>query len=81
MTARCQAAGAQEQLLFSDVLVVGGGLGGLALAVGLQQLGLDWRLCEAAEELRTATGTLIGLGSNATAALDGISPQIMPKLK
>lgn len=35
-----------------DVCVVGGGLGGLALAVGLEQLGLDWQLCESAEELR-----------------------------
>lgn len=35
-----------------DVCVVGGGLGGLALAVALEQLGLDWQLCEAAEELR-----------------------------
>lgn len=35
-----------------DVCVVGGGLGGLALAIGLEQLGLDWQLCESAEELR-----------------------------
>lgn len=35
-----------------DVCVVGGGLGGLALAVGLEQLVLDWQLCESAEELR-----------------------------
>jgi 2-polyprenyl-6-methoxyphenol hydroxylase-like FAD-dependent oxidoreductase len=38
-----------------DVLIVGGGLGGLALAIGLEQLGLDWQLCEAAEELRCVT--------------------------
>ena len=35
-----------------DVVVVGGGLGGLALAIGLEELGLNWQLCEAAEELR-----------------------------
>lgn len=36
-----------------DVVVIGGGLGGLALAIALEdQLGLDWQLCEAAEELR-----------------------------
>eukprot|EP00775_Hariotina_reticulata_P012352 gene12352-12486_t len=64
-----------------DVLVVGGGLGGLALAIGLQNLHLDWLLCEAASELRTATGTLIGLGSNGFSALDGINPTIVPKLK
>lgn len=36
-----------------DVCVVGGGLGGLALAVALQQLGLQYVICEAADELRT----------------------------
>jgi 2-polyprenyl-6-methoxyphenol hydroxylase-like FAD-dependent oxidoreductase len=35
-----------------DVVVCGGGLGGLALAVALEDLNLDWQLCEAAEELR-----------------------------
>jgi salicylate hydroxylase len=64
-----------------DILVVGGGLGGLALAVGLQNLNLNWLLCEAASELRTATGTLIGLGSNGFTALDSINPNIVTKLK
>lgn len=35
-----------------DVVVVGGGLGGLALAIALEKQGLEWQLCEAAEELR-----------------------------
>eukprot|EP00983_Pelagomonas_calceolata_P028233 884114-Pelagomonas_calceolata.AAC.1 len=40
--------------------IVGGGLGGLALAAGLQERGFDVQLFEAAPELRTATSTLIG---------------------
>lgn len=36
--------------------VVGGGLGGLALAIGLEKQGLTWCLCEAADELRCVWG-------------------------
>lgn len=36
-----------------DVCVVGGGLGGLALSIGLQELGLKYLVCEAADGLRT----------------------------
>lgn len=39
--------------LHVDVCVVGGGLGGLALAIALQELGLRYVVCEAADELRT----------------------------
>jgi 2-polyprenyl-6-methoxyphenol hydroxylase-like FAD-dependent oxidoreductase len=59
-----------------DVAIVGGGLGGLALAVGLRNIGLNAQLYEAFEELRTATGTLIGIGDNAMHALDALDPKI-----
>lgn len=36
-----------------EVCVVGGGLGGLAFAIALQELGLNYVVCESAEELRT----------------------------
>jgi 2-polyprenyl-6-methoxyphenol hydroxylase-like FAD-dependent oxidoreductase len=65
-----------------DVLIVGGGLGGLALAVGLGHLpGLNWLLVEAADELRTATGTLIGVGANGLHALECLDPRIVENLK
>lgn len=65
-----------------DVLIVGGGLGGLALAVGLRHIGgLNWLLVEGAEELRTATGTLIGIGDNGLSALEGLDSSIVPNLK
>lgn len=64
-----------------DVLIVGGGLGGLALANALQALQLDWQLAEAAAELRTATGTLVGLGNNGMRSLEAINPAIPARIR
>lgn len=73
---------ASRELPFEcDVAVVGGGLGGLALMVGLRKLGLDAHCFEAAKELRTATGTLIGLGGNGFYALEQLDPQIVQQVK
>lgn len=50
-----------------DVVICGGGLGGLALAIALEELGLDWQLCEAAEELRCGVRVCSGRGGRGTA--------------
>ncbi|GFH12919.1 uncharacterized protein HaLaN_08700, partial [Haematococcus lacustris] len=63
-----------------DVAVCGGGLGGLAVTLGLRQRGFDAHVYEAAPQLRTATGTIVGLGSNAFTALNALDPQILPAL-
>lgn len=46
------------------IAIVGGGLGGLALAVGLLERGFDVHVFEAAQELRTGSGTIVGLAAN-----------------
>ncbi|WIA28788.1 hypothetical protein OEZ86_011320 [Tetradesmus obliquus] len=77
-----EPAGANGLDHIFDVLIVGGGLGGLALAVGLGHLpGLNWLLVEAADELRTATGTLIGVGANGLHALECLDPRIVENVK
>ncbi|KAL6758981.1 hypothetical protein V8C86DRAFT_2585754 [Haematococcus lacustris] len=63
-----------------DVAICGGGLGGLAVALGLRHRGIDAHVYEAAPELRTATSTVIGLGSNAFTALEACDPRILPAL-
>jgi 2-polyprenyl-6-methoxyphenol hydroxylase-like FAD-dependent oxidoreductase len=62
-----------------DVAIVGGGLGGLALAAALRRHAprLSVGLYEAAPSLRTSTGTLIGLGGNSFSALEWIDPAIV----
>lgn len=54
-----------------DVVIVGGGICGLATAVALKRVGIDSVVLERAESLRT-TGTSITLASNAWLALDAL---------
>lgn len=50
------------------IVIIGGGIGGLAAAVGLQKLGLDTQVYERAQSFKPL-GTGIGIGSNAMVAL------------
>ncbi|KAG2497363.1 hypothetical protein HYH03_004522 [Edaphochlamys debaryana] len=59
-----------------EVAVIGGGLGGLAVAAGLLHRGRDVHVFEAARVLRVETSTMIGLGPNAFTALGDIHPEL-----
>jgi 5-methylphenazine-1-carboxylate 1-monooxygenase len=68
-----------------EVIVVGGGIGGLSLALSLHQAGIDVRLYEAARDLSplgvginlqpTAVRELVELGLGDTLAATGIATQ------
>jgi 2-polyprenyl-6-methoxyphenol hydroxylase-like FAD-dependent oxidoreductase len=47
-----------------DVVIVGGGLGGLAVAVGLQGRGIRAEVFEKAPKVRPHNGTAISLAAN-----------------
>ncbi|KXZ51919.1 hypothetical protein GPECTOR_11g46 [Gonium pectorale] len=64
-----------------DVAIVGGGLGGLALAVGLLRRGFNVHVFEGARELRRETSTMIGLGPNGFTALGDLHPGIPDSLR
>jgi 2-polyprenyl-6-methoxyphenol hydroxylase-like FAD-dependent oxidoreductase len=53
------------------VTIVGGGIGGLAMANALQRVGIDWALYEQAPEL-TEVGAGIGLSAGALRLLDAL---------
>ncbi|KAG0580227.1 hypothetical protein KC19_4G158400 [Ceratodon purpureus] len=63
-----------------DIAIVGGGLGGLALALGLQERGIQAHIFEKAPKLRVHTGTAISLGLNGLRALNGIKPGLSTRL-
>jgi 2-polyprenyl-6-methoxyphenol hydroxylase-like FAD-dependent oxidoreductase len=64
-------------MLELDVLVVGGGLAGLSVAVMIQERGFNVELIERAESLQTA-GAGITLHPNARAALGRLDPELAP---
>lgn len=57
-----------------DVCIVGGGLAGLALAVGMQERGIRAHVFEKAPKIRPHSGTAISLAANGLRALDGVKP-------
>eukprot|EP00271_Cylindrocystis_brebissonii_P000924 TRINITY_DN1112_c0_g1_i1.p1 TRINITY_DN1112_c0_g1~~TRINITY_DN1112_c0_g1_i1.p1 ORF type:complete len:506 (-),score=67.46 TRINITY_DN1112_c0_g1_i1:865-2382(-) len=63
-----------------DIAIVGGAMAGLPLAIGLQRLGVDAHVFEAAPQLRTDSGTVISIAKNGNVALEGISPGLSQRL-
>ncbi len=61
-----------------DVIIIGGGIGGLATAVGLHKLGIKAHVYERASRFKPL-GTGIGIGSNAMLALNelGVAKDIL----
>lgn len=57
---------AREMAMDMDVVIVGGGLGGLALVVGLQERGIRAHVFEKAPTIRKHSGTAISLVANST---------------
>uniref|UniRef100_A0A8H7N435 FAD-binding domain-containing protein n=1 Tax=Bionectria ochroleuca TaxID=29856 RepID=A0A8H7N435_BIOOC len=55
------------------VAIAGGGLAGLALAVHLETLGIDWILLEAYEEIAPELGASIGLPPMACRSLTNLA--------
>lgn len=62
-----------------EVVIVGGGICGMATAVALKRYGIEALVLERAESLRT-TGAALTLASNAWLALDalGVSHKLNP---
>ncbi|KAG0630223.1 hypothetical protein M758_1G163600 [Ceratodon purpureus] len=64
-----------------DVAIVGGGMGGLALAVGLQERGIKAHVFEKSPKERKHFGTGISIGQNGIQALEGIKPGLSQKME
>ena len=65
-----------------DVVIVGGGIAGLATAVALKRAGIEALVLEKSESLRT-TGAALNLFPNAWFALDalGVSHKLLASYK
>ncbi|CAI5535088.1 unnamed protein product [Closterium sp. Naga37s-1] len=63
----------------SEAVIVGGGLAGLATAIGLRNIGIDAQVYEARDEVQ-GKGTFIVLFPNGLRALSRIDPAIVPQL-
>lgn len=63
-----------------EILIAGGGIGGLAASIGLARSGHQVEVCEQAERLRTV-GAGISLQPNAFQALEtlGLAQEVMPR--
>jgi len=57
-----------------DIVIAGGGLAGLALALALQERNTEAHVFETQQSIRSYTATAIGIGSNGLTALEGIKP-------
>ncbi|KAB2573366.1 FAD-dependent monooxygenase paxM [Lasiodiplodia theobromae] len=67
-----------EQIEKTQVIIVGGGISGLSLALMLEQLGVSYLLLEAYSSLTKPVGALIALNPNGLRILDqlGVLPDI-----
>lgn len=63
-----------------DVAIAGGGLCGLALAVGLQERGIDAHVFEKAPALRTDSATAISMALNGMRAVEGLKPGLSKEM-
>ena len=57
--------------MMEDVVIVGAGIAGLAIAVALKRVGIKALVLERSDDLRT-TGAALGLYPNAWLALDAL---------
>ena len=64
-----------------EIAVIGGGLIGLAVAIGLQRHGIDCTVFERAPRLRSVSQGILGLHSNGIRALELIHQDIVPLLR
>ncbi|KAG0576439.1 hypothetical protein KC19_5G079900 [Ceratodon purpureus] len=63
-----------------DVVIVGGGLGGLAVALGLQERGIRAEVFEKAPKVRPHSGTALSLAANGLRGLDGVKPGLASRM-
>ncbi|NDJ21021.1 NAD(P)-binding protein [Nostoc sp. B(2019)] len=68
-----------KKLIVDKIAIIGAGLGGLATAIALRNLGYNVQVYEKAQELRPA-GTGLGLAPNGLNSLDAIAPGIVETL-
>ncbi|CAM6017172.1 unnamed protein product [Sphagnum balticum] len=71
----------REKVLETEVAIVGGGLGGLACAVGLQERGIKTHVFEKATTRRHHSGTAISIAQNGITALEGIQLGLSLKMR